>query len=320
MKKWFDTARQALGKQYSLNATYILDKDFILFFAIKPHSDKWHLSLKLMIYFPRRQGKKWFAYNLSGLFELPWFGGVIDRPKKQLVFISDAGNVHVSDTEVPVRSLDPIPNSIADLGIREGAHYFNNAKSIDGVIYTVNNLREVFKYSNCKWIQLKKGITDFGTNDSRDYGFDDIDGFSGRDIYAAGGDSDLWHWNGKQWKQINIPTDASLKYICCGGDGIVYMMTNMNTIVYGRGHKWRILRQDVTDATVESMIWFEDRIYISSSYQLFQIKDKKFSDADEGRFRSTRWGKLATGDGIMATAMGKRIGVFDGKAWAVLSE
>jgi len=319
-KLFYKTLDNALGKKYSIVSSFVLDKNSIAFIAAKPHKDNWNSHLKLLAYLPEKTGEQWYSTELNGIWGLPWFGGALNTPKHQFMFISESGHVHTVGGGTPLTPQNPISNSRAALNTTDSpALFFHNAKSIEGKIYAINNMRIVVKFTDNKWIQLKNGLPDYEEIIGKESGFSDIDGFSEDDIYAGGGNGDLWHWNGKKWKQIDCPTNAFLDNICCGDDGLVYITMNKNAILCGRGDNWEFINQNMTD-NFESIVWFKDRIYLSSSHQLFQIKDKKFSAANEGEFRSLIWGNLSVGNGIMVAALGRRIGIYDGKTWAIISE
>lgn len=329
---FYNTLDEALGKGFSIVSSYVLNKSSIAFFAAKTAEDNWNSILKLLAFIPGKEGGEWYAVELNGTWGRPWSGGIVKKPKQRFLFVGENGDVVTVGGGNPFTPQNYIPNSRGDLFRNQNSDYvgnwdessnhglfFHNAKSIQGEIYTVNNKREVFRFTNNSWIQLKKGLPEYQNIVGQSLGFRDIDGFSESDIYAAGGYGDLWHWNGKKWSQIDCPTNALLKNICCGDDGLVYITMNKNTILCGRGDKWEFINQDMADS-FESIVWFKDRIYLSSSYQLFQIKEKKFSSAEEGKFRSLMWGRLSVGDGIMVAALDRRIGIYDGKTWTIVSE
>src|SRR5690606_27662516 len=53
-------------------------------------------------------------------------------------------------------------------------------------------------------------------------GVDDLAGFTEQDIYAAGGNGDVRHFDGNRWTPIAFPTNEPLQSVCCGGGGNVY--------------------------------------------------------------------------------------------------
>lgn len=174
----------------------------------------------------------------------------------------------------------------------------------NGHAYAVSGTREVRKrIGPSNWIMLDNGIPKldyFGENEDQLFmhGFNNIDGFSDNDLYASGGRGDLWHYDGDRWRQVEIPTNAVLEYICCGGDGQVYITTNLGTVVQGRGDRWQVIKQDVTKQILEDITWYRDRIYISTEYGLFEIKDGVFSKAEIAEGSPYTFGFIDARDGV----------------------
>ena len=316
--KFSNSIEEALGKTYSIAKAFVLDKTFLVFAAMKTHEDNWNMYAKLIIYFPQGDDEKWISLKFNEIFGQPLFGGLLHKPDLKVVLISEFGHVFYIEKENGMHPQSPIPNSQIALERTSHALYFHNAKIIDGHVYTVSNLREVFKYSGDQWNQLKEGIDDFGFKIGKSYGFRDIDGFAEDDIYAAGGKADLWHWNGQKWTQQELPTNASLRMICCGEDGLVYIPTNRNTILCGRDNNWEIIKDNIPETYFESIVWYKDRVYVSTSYMLCQIQDKKVTRVDDFPFYAT--GSLAVGDGIMVAALGNEVAVYDGETWTDISK
>ncbi len=145
-------------------------------------------------------------------------------------------------------------------------------------VYAVSTLRMVQRREDNKhWTWLNNGIPKldyYGKDDdlSSQHGFEGISGFADNDLYACGGRGDLWHYDGQQWLQVDIPTNANLMYICCGDDGLVYITTNLDTILVGRGEHWEVIVPDPPIGTIESVIWYRDRCLINTASRLFEIQ------------------------------------------------
>jgi hypothetical protein len=175
----------------------------------------------------------------------------------------------------------------------------------NGHAYAVSGTREVReRIGPGNWTILDNGIPKldyFGENEDQLFlhGFNNIDGFSDNDLYASGGDGDLWHYDGNRWRQVDIPTNAALEYICCGGDGLAYITTNLGTVVQGRGDRWRVIKQDVTKQILEDITWYRDRIYISTEYGLFEIKDGVFAKAEIAEGSPYTFGFIDARDGVL---------------------
>ncbi len=146
-----------------------------------------------------------------------------------------------------------------------------SVKNIDGKVYMAGTLRTVFRREGPnKWTCLFGNdlkVRDEEDKQGRDFGFEDIDGFAADDIYACGGDGDLWHYDGKNWQEIDCPTNKSLYAICCAGDGKVYVGGHSGILMEGRGDKWKVLLDKVP--WIKRMEWFKDRLYLATKRGLY---------------------------------------------------
>lgn len=70
-------------------------------------------------------------------------------------------------------------------------------------------------------------------NDSVD--FSDIAGTDENDIYAAG--DETWHWNGAQWRQLQLPTDEAINAIKVVNADEVIMVGHNGTVLLGNARQ-----------------------------------------------------------------------------------
>lgn len=140
--------------------------------------------------------------------------------------------------------------------------------------------------------------------------FHDIDGFSEDDIYCAGSYGVVCHFDGKDWLLKSMPTNVSLQSLCCAGDGFVYVSGMHGATFKGRGDKWKTLYKGSHDANplqgmvlgFKDMVWYEDRVWCTSDYGLWTIKDDKLEEADVPDFVRGCSGNLSAADGVLLLA------------------
>jgi len=120
-------------------------------------------------------------------------GFVLTSSNAQVFFDGFVGDSEVSDFE----------DDITKDHVR-----INNIKFINGNAYAVTPMREVFRRDDInQWTNISKEISENKKLREQNYemgGFNDIDGFSSNDMYAAGDDGDCWHYNGHKWINIEI--------------------------------------------------------------------------------------------------------------------
>ena len=196
----------------------------------------------------------------------------------------------------------------------------NSFKYIDGDLYAVSFDRSVaVQVAENEWKNLvSKNDLDVPTETTTS-GFRTIDGFNKNDLYAVGGKSDLWHFNGQQWRQIQLPTNIDMFTVCCAGDGYVYLGGTMGTIWYGRDDKWQLLENPEFTIPYKNMVWYQDRVWCTSDYGLWCIKNQQlFRPSDVPDEVLLCAGSLSVGDDCLLIAGSGGAQLFDGEKWTDL--
>jgi|GEM_PF-2500813 len=170
--------------------------------------------------------------------------------------------------------------------------YVMSVREIGGAAFIAGTLRTVFRREGPNhWTCLSGnnlGVREQAAKQKRNFGFNDIGGFGLNDIYACGDDGDLCHYNGKQWKTLNCPTNKKLTALCCASNGKVYIGGNDGLLIEGRGDEWQIIAKGTqgftTDGSREQvgmgakiidMTWYKDRLYIATDQGLYEYaKDR----------------------------------------------
>lgn len=242
------------------------------------------------------------------------YGCAVLEPEERWIFVTDDGEVYAvgqgdDDWEAAISKK---PNL-----------YFSNVKAIrKGHAIAVGPRRKVFlrKAAN-NWVQLVNGLFPQGDEtDLKHAGFRDIDGFSEQDLYACGGKADLWHYDGKVWTRIDLPTNAVLKNICCADDGIVYITTNRKDLLKGRGTSWDVIDQEATEEVFESIVCYNAKVLISTVSAIYTVDDTGFREANLGEPAMNSRAHLGAGDGILVVAGINEAALYDGNTWSVILE
>ncbi len=149
-------------------------------------------------------------------------------------------------------------------------------------------------------------------------GFLDFDGFNESDMYAAGGMGDVWHFDGAAWRKVILPEKMWIESVCCGGDGYVYIGAQSGTVFRGRGDNWTMIQRGDPTLPFRDMVWFQDRVYATNDYGLWEIQDGQVRPSDAPIEITNCAGNLSVADGVMLMAGAYGAASHDGTSWSRL--
>lgn len=193
-------------------------------------------------------------------------------------------------------------------------------KNISGTVYGVTTSRIVYKREGPdKWFRNDKLKNVSGVKLADDDGFDDIDGFSETDIYAVGGNRDVWHFDGENWSPIDISRRPfHCTSVVCAEDGYVYIGGRNGAIARGRGDEWETYYPDELAADIKSIVCYRGRIFAGTEMETFVIgKDLVPVPYDfEGQLPPMAGRHLYTAyDRFIVANHSNQVAFFDGEKW-----
>ena len=267
---------------------------------------------RVYFYYPDEPADERWAYREIGKTRgLRGCGAM--APEERWVFVADDGEVYVVGG-----GDDAFESPI----VAKPFHFFSNVKCIrGGKAYAVGPRRKAYvREAPDTWRQLSMGpAQEQGATSLDTGGFSDIDGFAEDDLYACGGRGDLWNFDGQSWKRVDIPTNETLRRLCCASDGLVYVVTLGRELWVGRAQTWTLVVQDLTDAAFESIVEFGNRVILSTESALFEVVKTSIRPASLGKMPPMKsCSFLAAGDGILVVSGSRDACSFDGSVWSVI--
>jgi hypothetical protein len=254
----------------------------------------------------------WSTSKLIGFDGMTCFGTMSDSTLGVCVDMS--GQVFVEHSEGGEVE-EVIPGGELEGGPCRGA--VMRLKQINGWLYGCDNTRSLFKrLGRNEWLEV--GPLPPYPFEDEDCGFHDFDAFSESDIYAAGGEGDVWHYDGKAWHRVVFPSNIWLKSVCCGEDGYVYIGAQCGNLFRGRNKSWELIHNGDLSLPFKDMVWFGDRIYATSDYGLWEIKDGNIHASKLSVDIFICSGNLSVGDGVMLLAGHSGAALYDGEKWTQL--
>ncbi|MCI5130117.1 MAG: hypothetical protein D3904_01040 [Candidatus Electrothrix sp. EH2] len=183
---------------------------------------------------------------------------------------------------------------------------------IDGYAYACGMDRQLFKrVAKGKWMPMHAPTP---TQDEV-LGFMGMDGFSETEIYAAGWEGEIWHYNGEKWFQIDSPTSLDLHAVCCAGDGVVYLCGSNGTFIKGRKDKWEVIGDPAFTKDLWDMHWFNDRLYAVTMYDIYELVGNDLKPVDTGDNMPSSCYRLSSADGVMWSVGTRDVFRYDGNKW-----
>lgn len=162
-----------------------------------------------------------------------------------------------------------------DIGI--GEHAWRSMALIDGEIYACGMDRTAaVRTGPLKWKALNAPAA---KDDKLIIGFESIDGFSAKDLYAVGWQGEIWQRKGTKWRQIDSPVSATLSAVCCAEDGVVYAVGANGVMLKGRDDTWTEIDTGLED-NLQDVRDFEGKVYVVTDFDIFVLKDDTLEPVD----------------------------------------
>ncbi|SHO56851.1 hypothetical protein [Vibrio quintilis] len=193
-------------------------------------------------------------------------------------------------------------------------------KNINGTIYGVSAARSLYRRTGPdNWDENNELLYIPGAEQTSRMGFDCVDGFSEQDIYAAGDDRDVWHFNGQNWTPIDICDQPfECKAICCAEDGYVYIAGRYGMVARGRGDQWQVYSPESEEDDFRSMVCYKGRVFAGTEKHTYVIGDDlvpQLYDFEE-QFRNLAGTYLYSAyDKLLLANQHNQIALFDGTQW-----
>lgn len=162
-----------------------------------------------------------------------------------------------------------------------------------GHIYALGSYRTIYRRNGIdRWTELRaegRGVPlppdiETGNYVSANLGFKDMSAFNENDMYAVGGDGDVWRFDGAKWHHCPFPTNSRLETVACGEDGKVYISDMKGCVWAGRENRWTQVAEAefAWGSQPIDSAWFKGRLYLGSQDGLYTLGAKKDIVALEG--------------------------------------
>lgn len=306
---------------YSIDGCAALSESNLVFVFRKEREDIPNIKL---IRFYRDENKQFSGEILD---EVEIIGHTIGLDRKSSLWVAIGGGVFYLGKNKDVSDFEsPIPNSDTEYGYRT----IIGLARIGSSVYAAGGWRHVFKRTGKnKWVDItinlnrsdivdKKGK---GWKASRvgEVGFTAVGGISEDDIYAAGDGGDCWHYDGKNWRRIDLPTNECVYKIMATSSDKVYMACGGGKLLVGSKNKWKVIKYPDELENFTQMVYFKNTIFVSTQYNMYKLAGSKLEECSPSKQNHDIgllcFHYLSANDDIMLMCGQVSVALFDGENW-----
>ena len=265
----------------------------------------------------------------DGASELKWFYHDIDAnvtsvcvksagPKgRALCALSKEGEVEIYSNSDGTKTVEKIPEA----GLRLGSRGYTLAiKEIGASLFVCGANDQVYrrKESDGSWALITAAPLKLVNALDPYYSLlSSIDGSGEQDIYTCGMHGRLYHFDGKQWRQIPLPVDEHLNCVRSISKDEVWVCGENGTLLVGNHRSgFKNVSKIDDNQSFWSLTKFQGKIYIASTNEgMFVYDGSAIQPVDTG-LESGLWTYIvdSTEDTLWSFSP-KEIAVFDGKTW-----
>jgi hypothetical protein len=157
-----------------------------------------------------------------------------------------------------------------DIGI--GEFSWRSLVVIDNEVYACGMGRSTaVRTSPLKWKDISAPQP---KDDKLIVGFESIDGFSAKDLYAVGWQGEIWQRKSNRWRQIDSPVSTTLNAVCCAEDGVVYVVGDSGVMLKGRDDQWIVLDTGLTD-NLQDVRDFDGNVYVVTDFEILELANEQ---------------------------------------------
>lgn len=188
--------------------------------------------------------------------------------------------------------------------------------TVGNTVYCYGAGRQVYTQdAQGEWMTLSP----YPYESDREYGissFEDLHGFSDKELYACGLIGDLWYYDGT-WHEIESPVTTDLLCLQCTPQGEVYAAGEDGVVIRGRRDRWEVVEKGSIHDDFFSLKFFKGTLFLATQYSLYTFDEYGIGDVDFGADRPESCYKLSVApDGSCMWSTGlKDLFSFDGKRW-----
>lgn len=305
---------QNISDHFSFVTGFVQDKDTIRIIAQSDQLNQAGEPNSTLMKFVHSEGKRydfhlgWYATRLWARNQL----GV------EVVALGPDGRVNAGDVSGDSTEIIGGESPVAE---RYGV--IRDLRFIGSHYYATGMSRQVYRREKInEWVHCDRGVLqEPSTDPEASTGFNSIDGLSEGDIYAAGFNGELWHFQNSQWDKMKSPTQVVLNKVKVINKDTVFVCGQKGTLFCKIGEGWQIINQKATTEEFWDLEWFQNKLYVATNQGLFYLNEAGALESVNFNVQEkVTCGNLHANYGILLSVGSKHIFVTeDGNTWAKIT-
>jgi hypothetical protein len=235
--------------------------------------------------------------------------------------LSEEGFVGVSGDDYLV--FEKITGAGVNMPDSENWGYLNRLRYLHGTLYAIGNSGQVYRrLGTDQWEHMDEGLLQPPITVPREItdmiDLEDIGGPAPDDLYACGGFTYLFHWNGTVWSRLKMPDHVRRpKEICVISADVIYVCGYNGCLLKGNARDGfvDVSTHDI-NADFLSIHRFGDTLFLAAAEGLYTYDGKAikpYSTKLKPKLQDAH--QLDSADGVLWSFGYKDLAYFDGKTW-----
>jgi hypothetical protein len=211
---------------------------------------------------------------------------------------------------------------IPDAGARLGTGgYVTQLREIGATLFVCGQHGQVYRRSPRGWEHCDQDLFNVPLGfDSDAVMLSSIDGFNENDVYVAGDDGKIFHFDGSRWTRVETGCDEHLNWIRCYGKNEVWACGHNGALLKGNAqHGFRDVSGVDDNFTFHSLAKYQGLVYLTTwDHGLFVFDGMSIAPVDTGLSPALETFRLDCAGEVLWSFGVKDVASFDGKRWTRL--
>lgn len=194
--------------------------------------------------------------------------------------------------------------------------YLEGLRLIGNNLYACGSQGQVYCLKGSEWISLDNNLfLPFSGKVERC--LLSIDGFSEQDIFTVGEGGAVWHCDGKNWSQLDSPTNLSINCVLCSSSGFVYLCGDNGLLFRStKDGQWKELPSiELTQQSLFDMTEFHGDIFITAGDKLLMTDGEVVNEVKVPTDDAPHFFSIDSASNCLWCVGNETVYQFDGKMW-----